>query len=302
MDRMNSRARWLPLARAECRTLLSSKPLWVFTCLLVVWMYRPNYIVWHSLSSDMVAGYVQYSASLVLPFAVILLCYHSIVGEDESGSIKFLLGMPISRKEIIVAKIAGRGAGISLAILIATGVVTVIGAIDHGIPSLSNLLAVLLVTILYAYVLVTISVAVSAFVRRSVTAAGILFVGFLVFDLFWQFIAAAIGSKIAGGSIVNRFFTEESVILFLERISPTGAYHVTTNWIIGAGNSAASHNAVLTELQPNHSTNILAVETSLEAGTHPLYLHESIAIAILLIWASALFSLSVTSVKNRDYT
>jgi len=97
--------RWSPLARKEARTVATSKGVWLLAVLLVLWGYRPSYVGWDSLGANITAGYVQVAGTLLLPLGVLLLSYQSIVGERTSGSVKFVLGLPLTRTDVLLGKV-----------------------------------------------------------------------------------------------------------------------------------------------------------------------------------------------------
>ena len=221
----------------------------------------------------------------VLPLGVLLLSYQSIVGERTSGSLKFILGLPLTRTDVLLGTIVGRIAGIAGPVSVSFLVLAGIGLIDHGVFNPLTFLGVVLVTLGYVCVLVSIGVSISAVAERTVTAAGAVFgVVFLPLIVLWSRISTAIFSQVTGIS-VNPFDPPASGLLFfLHRLSPGGAYHVVSNWVLGVGNSASTYSTVLTELQPQVSTNALVVEATFHSKTVPVYLHESVSVLILLAW------------------
>lgn len=278
--------RWFPVARQECQSLLESRGVWLLTAILPLWTYRPGYETGNALGSDITISYLQYAATLVIPMAVILLCYRTIVGERESGSLKFLLGLPLTRRELFVSKVVGRTAGIVVPTLVGLGIVTVVGVLRHGLFSPLQYLAVLGATLLYVIALVSLVVSVSAVATRSITAAGTLVIGVLVsLELLWNAIAAGIREYLQDIIGLASHPTADGLLFFLLRLSPSGAYNVVTNWILGVGNSAELHSRTISELEPNVSTGAYVVETSFDPGTIPFYLHEAGGLLILLAWA-----------------
>ncbi|WP_157533114.1 ABC transporter permease subunit, partial [Haloferax profundi] len=111
--------RWFPLARSEFRTVLTSKGPWILAVLVVLWGFRPTYAGWDAVGRNITTGYVQIGASLLLPIGALLLSYQSLIGERTRGSIKFLLGMPLTRTQILFGKATGRFLGIGAAIVAA---------------------------------------------------------------------------------------------------------------------------------------------------------------------------------------
>ncbi|WP_435066721.1 ABC transporter permease [Haloplanus sp. C73] len=277
--------RWSPLARKEARTVAKSKGVWLLALLLVPWSYRPTYVGWDGLGANITAGYVQLAGTGLLPLGVLLLSYQSVVGERTAGSIKFVLGLPLTRTDILVGKVVGRTVGIAGPVSLSVLVLAGIGVVQHGLFDPLPFLGVVLVTLGYVGVLVSIGVSISAVTERTVTAAGAVFgVVFLPFIAFWSLIATALFSQ-ATGTPVNPLDPPASGPLFLlHRLSPSGAYNVVTNWVLGVGNSASTYGGVLTELQPQVSTNAFVVEATFQPGAVPTYLHESVGLLVLLGW------------------
>lgn len=277
--------RWYPLAREECRTLLSSKGVWLVALALPLWTYRPSYETWNELGPDVTIGFVQFAGGVVLPLAAIALCYRTIVGERTSGSLKFVLGLPLTRGEILVGKLVGRTVGIAIPTMLALGIVTVAGVVRFGIFSPLRYLAVLAVTIAYLGVLVSIVVSVSALAGRAATAATTLFVGlFVVFEVLWQMLSPRLYARLTGTPVDPYDPPAEGGLFLLDRLAPSGAYNTVTNWLLGTGNSAWFHTGVISDLQPDTSSNVLVVDNTFDPGTVPLYLHEAGGLLILAAW------------------
>jgi ABC-type transport system involved in multi-copper enzyme maturation permease subunit len=277
--------RWSPLARKEARTVATSKGVWLLAALLVVWGFRPSYVGWDGLGANITAGYVQVAGTGLLPLGVLLLSYRAVVGERSSGSAKFVLGLPLTRADVLVGKVVGRTAGIAGPVTVAFLVLAVIGLVDHGLFDPVVFLGVVAVTVAYVAVLVSMAVSISAAVSRTVTAAAAIFGGvFLPLVLFWTRITTSVFTRITG-VMVNPYNPPASGPLFLMlRLTPSGAYHVVSNWLLGVGNSADLYSSVLAELQPQTSTNAFVVEATFEAGAAPAYLHEALGLVVLLVW------------------
>ena len=292
---------WIPLARKEARTIATSKGTWLLALLLVLWGYRPTYAGWDGLGATMTAGYIQTASTVVLPLGVMLLSYQSIVGERTSGSAKLLFGLPLTRTDVLLGKIIGRTAGLSGPIVTAFLALGVIGLADYGLFDPVVYLGVLAVSLAYVAVLVSLAVSVSAVVNRTVTAAAIVFgVLFLPVILLWQRIATTLFTQLTGVP-VNPFDPPASGLLFmLLRATPSGAYHVVTNWILGVGNSADGYSTVVSELQPQVSTNAFVVEATFPSGTVPVYLHEAVSLAVLAVWAVVPIALARSRFTRGD--
>ena len=160
--------RWYPLARKEARTVVTSKGVWLLAVLIVLWGYRPSYVGWDGLGADITAGYVQIAGTVLLPLGVLLLSYQSIVGERTSGSMKFILGLPLTRTDVLLGKVAGRTAGIAGPVTVACLLLGGIGLVDHGVFNPVLFLGMIVITLAYVGVLVSIGTAVSAVAKPCI--------------------------------------------------------------------------------------------------------------------------------------
>ena len=124
--------------------------------------------------------------SIFIPLIAIGIAYRSIAGERDSGSLKLLLSLPNSRLDVVIGKFLGRSAVLSVAVvigfvsmLLATAI-TFDGDVQPEVI-LTFMLAVLLLTIVF----VSIAVSVSAFARSTFAAAIGGFGLFVVFQFAW---------------------------------------------------------------------------------------------------------------------
>lgn len=277
--------RWSPLARKECRSIATSRGVWLLALLLVPWAYRPSYVGWDALGPNITVAYVQVAAELLLPLGVLLLSYQSIVGERTSGSIKFVLGLPLTRTDILLGKIVGRTAGIYGPVCLSFLALAVIGLLSYGVFNPLLFTGQVVLTGVLVLALVTVATSVSALASRTVTAVAIVFVGvYLLLTHLWTTIAESLFTAITG-TPVNPYSPPASGLLFLlVRLSPNGAYHVASNWLLGVGNSAANYANVLTKLKPATNTNILVVDATFPPHQIPWYLQQVVGLGILLAW------------------
>ncbi|GAA0272789.1 MULTISPECIES: ABC transporter permease subunit [Halobacteriales] len=280
-----ARPRWFPLARKEARTILTSKGPWALAILLVLWGYRPSYVGWDYLGPDMTVGFVQVASTFLLPLGVLLLSYRSIVGERTSGSLKFVLGLPLTRTDILVGKILGRSAGIAIPVTAAALVLGLIGVARFGLFSPLLFLAVFLAMLLYVVVLVSIATAVSAVTTSTVRATGVIFgVVYLVLTVLWKTVAGMTYSNLTGLAATPTNAPADGLLFALLRISPDRAYRVLTNWILEVGNSGAGYTGVITKLHTPTAVNAYVVEAAFETKPIPVYLHEILGLVVLLLW------------------
>lgn len=274
--------RWSPLARSECRKVVTSKGTWILTVFIVLWGFRPTYAGWDAVGRNLTVGYVQIGVSLFLPVGALLLSYQSLIGERTTGSLKFLLGLPLTRTQVLWAKVTGRTLGIGAAIVVATFVLAVIGLLNHGMFDMLPFVGTLLATLVFVSVLVAIGICISTVTHRTVTAATTIF-GYVLVTLFWSQIVTTIYTAVTGVP-VDPYDAPASGPLFLAlRLTPDGAYNVLTNWFLGVGNSTELFHIVYTKLAPGVSVNAFVVEAAF-GGPGPWYLHPVGSILVLLVW------------------
>ena len=139
------------------------------------------------------SGFLSFSYTGFLGFALafiaLLTAYGSIIDERESGTVKLLLSLPHSRRDVIAGKLAGRSAVVvlpvlggffvALIVLFATGTAVVF---EHLGPHV-------LLTVLLALIFVSIGVGISAAVdtgrKATLWALGLYF----LFALLWSTVA-----------------------------------------------------------------------------------------------------------------
>jgi len=265
--------------------MLISKGPWLLAVLLIVCAYRPSYNGWQGLGPNLTVGFVQTAGSFLLPVGVLLLSYRSIVGERTSGSLKFVLGLPLTRSDILIGKVIGRSVGLAVPVSAAAVVLGLIGIVRFGLFSPLLFIGILLATLLYVTTLVSVATAISAITSNTVRAATVVFGGvYLVFTVFWTRFAEMIYAAVGDASVTSFNAPADGLFFALLRLSPGRAYRLLTNWLLGVGNSGAGYDAVITKLQTPTSINVYAVESAFQGQTPPAYLHEIYGLVVLLVW------------------
>ncbi|AHZ24307.1 nitrite reductase (plasmid) [Haloferax mediterranei ATCC 33500] len=263
--------------------MLSSKGAWILAVLVVLWGFRPTYGGWDAVGQNITIGYIQNGANLLLPIGVLLLTYQSLIGERTTGSIKFLIALPLKRTQIVLGKGVGRFVGIGASVAVAILVLSGIGLVEHGGFDVVPFVGVVLATLLFVAALVSVGVLISTVVDRTVTAAGTVFT-YILMTLFWSSIISKAYTALTGVP-VDPYDAPASGPLFLAlRLTPDGAYNVLTNWLLGVGNSTELFQTVYTKLAPGQTINAFVVEAAFDGGTGPWYLHPSLSILVLAVW------------------
>lgn len=285
------RIRSLPLVKHEAGRLLVSKGPWLLAVILSLWLYRPSFGLGDAFGADLTIVFIQYVAHIVVPVAVVLLCYRTIVGERESNQLKILLNLPLSRKELFIGKFLGRLVGVLVPIVLAVLIVTGLGIRNAGLMSIPTYFAVFGIAVIYITALVGISVSVSAVVNQGITAIAVLFFGVgVVMELLWRQVVAQLVDVATSAGILTDESTQDIVIILLRRITPSESYYTTTNWIISSENAVGRI----------RSTGEPAIVVSERLNDVPWFLHEAFGPVILVLWLVVPLSIGLFVFSRGD--
>lgn len=212
------------------------------------------------------------------------------VGERTRDSIAFLLGLPLTRSQILWGKAVGRFAGVGAAAVAAALDLAGLGLADHGPFAVAPFVGVLLSTLALCGAVVAVGVLLSTLARRTVTAATAVF-AYVGVTLFWSQIVSSVHAAVTGVT-VDPYDAPASGPLFLAlRLTPDGAYNVLTNWLLGVGNSPEQFHVVQTKLTPGVSVNAFVVKAAF-GGAGPWYLHPALSAVTLVAWTAVLLVLA----------
>ncbi|ADB62505.1 ABC-2 type transporter [Haloterrigena turkmenica DSM 5511] len=146
---------------------------------------------------------------LIIPLIALVLGWKSIAGERESGSIKVLLSLPHSRKDVLLGKLLGRSAVLSLSLVVGFVLAAVVVAAILGSFDPVDYFSLLVMTIIYGVAYTSIAVALSS-ITRSTTIAGAAMVSvFLTFYIVWNALQTVFQILMRRGTIEGVSFTRE---------------------------------------------------------------------------------------------
>lgn len=218
---------WRVVARKDFRDAVRSKALWATTLAFVLFTAGPAYALGWATGGLVDAGTFLWllvpAAGFLVSLVALLVGHRSVIGERETGTVKLLLSLPHSRRDVLVGKLAGRAAVVAVATLLAFGVtaLVIIGTYS-GFPPGTYLTFVAL-TLLFALAFTAIAVGASASTGSSTkVSAGVfgLYVVF-VFDV-WNWLPNLLNYLLEG----NLFFpgTQPGWATFVTALNPTVAY------------------------------------------------------------------------------
>lgn len=140
-----------------------------------------------------------------VPILGLLVGYHTVGGARESGSLRLTLGLPNSRREVVLGSFLGRFAVVATVVVLTGGAIGLVALATYASLDVEALLVNTAVSVLYAGVYVAIAVGFSAFTasrfRALVGAVGLFWLFFLVWDAFLVLLQAiALGPTHSAGT------------------------------------------------------------------------------------------------------
>lgn len=183
-------ARVLTIAREDFRHVLRDRLVWGGFALVFLLTVPP---FWQSLGNRAAAteqiGGLAYNFRLYAVILVAVVAVKSVVGERESGTVRLLLGLSGTRRDIVLGKLVSR-VSILLAVLMPTfAILCVILVIRSGEPHIGTFVLTVLWMLLYGIVWTSFTVGVSAAFGswyRTLAAFGVTYLVFSPALGFWQ--------------------------------------------------------------------------------------------------------------------
>ncbi|AHG00346.1 ABC transporter [Halostagnicola larsenii XH-48] len=184
---------WIHVARKDFEDAIRSMMLWALSVLMILTVAGISAIP-HLLyipgegpapGFDEAMSFMFTWMTLMISIIGLVVGYQAIVKERESGTIRFLLGLPNTRRDVVFGKVLGRSAVVAVptAIGFLVGAV-VIGALYDGF-GVADYVGLFAFSILIGLVYVSVAVGVSAAVStRAKAVAGVLGI-YVVFDWIW---------------------------------------------------------------------------------------------------------------------
>ncbi|WP_222915937.1 ABC transporter permease [Natrinema sp. SYSU A 869] len=240
---------------------------------------------------------VSQVCKLVIPLIALILGWKSIAGERETGSIKVLLSLPHSRKDVLVGKLLGRTAVLSLSL----GIGFLIGmfAVAFAVTEFSfpAYIAFLAMTIVYGLAYMAIAVSLSSVTRSTTMAGAAMFGVFVLFYIVWNSLRRGLTilmnrGHIEGVSYTTTNFAGQQVeperlpdwALFIDMIDPGNAYQNTITLFSGLSgeNIGTTFN-----------------EAAFPNGL-PFYLQDWFSLVILLFWITVPIAIALYRFDRVD--
>jgi len=233
-------------------------------------------------TTDMLVVFVSRITQLVVPLIALVLGWKSIAGECESGSIKILLSLPHSRKDVLVGKLLGRSAVLSVSLTVGFVLAAVVVAALLGGFDFVDYVGLLVMSIVFGVAYVSIAVSLSSLTRSTTLAGAAMFGVFVLFYVVWN---ALLG--------VFRLLAQREV-LFFDTVSYTtelrGQEVEATrlqDWVyfvlnLDPGQAYTNGLTLLTDVDALENQSQISAQ--MFGGELPFFLQDWFSFLILLFW------------------
>lgn len=230
----------LAVAKKDFRDALRSRALWaisiifILLSLLVAYAFAefPDALGMKDQTAKGLAYFLASQISLFVSITAIVIAYKAIAGERESGSIKILLALPHTRRDVVFGKVLGRSATLAVPTVIALLAGTALGSVLLGLFDPLVVVLLLVVSVLFVLTYVSIVVGLSA-LSSSTTRASALTIGFFfVFELLWNTIALGIVWVLRGFSIPQTAGEYPDWAFIVNQVPPSNAFVAGLNAVI----------------------------------------------------------------------
>jgi len=217
------------VVRKDFKDVRRAKMVWAPAALYTLFMLLFFWGQSNSAQPDfyrVVWSLIGVGGSLLVPLIALVAAYLAIAGERESGSIKFLLGLPNTRSDVVLGKTLSRAAVVIAGLLVSF--VVGVGAAAVLVPDMTfeygDYAVFVAVTLLYALAYVSVAVAISAASASRSRAMGGSIGFFFLFNLVWNFLPVGPVQMIEFLSDEFGVEVSDSVTELIFSVSPTGAY------------------------------------------------------------------------------
>ncbi|WP_293032631.1 ABC transporter permease [Natronococcus sp.] len=233
-------------------------------------------------TTDVLVGFVSEITRLIIPLIALILGWKAIAGERESGSIKILLSLPHSRKDVLLGKLIGRSAVLSLSLTIGFALAAAVVAVLLGGFDVGDYVGLLAVSIVYGIAYTSIAVSLSSLTRSTTIAGAAMFGVFILFYVVWNALTS-VASLLADRGVplfeTISYTTEmQGQEVELERL-PDWVYFVVN---LDPGEAYGRTLTLVTD------TDMIELQAQLNeemfGGELPFFLQDWFALLILVFW------------------
>lgn len=171
-------------------------------------------------------GSVTFLVWLVVPATGLLAGALAIASEHESGTLKFLLGFPNDRRDVLLGKFVSRAAVVDGGLLAGFAVVELVAVVLADDPRPLTILGFAILTVLFATSYVGLGIGISAAVTTQARAVAGSVGSYAVWTILWlpgfpSSIPTWLGARLGSAG-----FDTQRTTAVLEVVNPPTAYSV----------------------------------------------------------------------------
>jgi len=287
---------WFTVAKKDFRDAVQSRALWALVAVFVVFSLVSTYAyvqvpeMFGSPGGATFGGLLFFTlgiTGLFVPLAAIVVCYKSLAGERELGSIKLLLSLPTTRGQAFAGKVVGRAAvlvfGLGVGLVVGLG----FGSALLGELEVVALVLFVLATLFFAAVYASIVVGISATTGSTSRATTLALGFFLVFELLWDVVPMGILYVVEGFSFPS---TIPDWVFLVSQLSPSSAY-------------LSAIVALLPDLAASVGADPAQTGAGVEvtaADAEPFYTSPEVGIVVLFLWFVVPFAVGYYRFNGAD--
>jgi ABC-type transport system involved in multi-copper enzyme maturation, permease component len=156
--------------------------------------------------------------SFLLPLVALVGSYAALVGERETGSVRFLLGLPNSRVDAYAGKYLSRSAVVLVPLAVGLALTAVVVGLTFANGSVLGILGLTAVSIPYALLFVGIGLSASAYADTSNRSVAVVIAAFVVFRVGWPAI------QLLGLQGMEEPYPRPEWFFWVGRLNPINAY------------------------------------------------------------------------------
>lgn len=217
--------------------------------------------------------------SILLPIVGVLIGYKAIVGERTSGSLKFLLGLPHTRRNVVFGKLLGRSGIVTVAVLVGFAVGGIALYSFTGAVTISNFILFTGATVLLGITFVSIAIAFSSLTRSSARATAGAITLVLLFLFLWDLFLFLVNYAAEQIGLIEPAAGFPDWYFFLSSLNPTTSYGSTVVALTDTG---------------------IGIEEVTQIQNPPFYLQNWFGFVILAFWLIVPIGLAYVRFQRAD--
>jgi len=235
------------IARKDFQDARGSRALWLLTALFVlfaafmVWAFSEFEAGGAGADPDLAAlGFYDFlaaSAALFVSITALVVAYKAVAGERDTGSAKLLLGLPHSRRDVVLGKVAGRGLTMTIPVVLGFGLALGLASWLLGAVNLVDYALFVGVTVLFAFAYVSLMVAISASVSTTSRASALAFGVFVVLELVWGLVATGAVYLANGFALPATIAAYPDWYFGITSFAPSAAYQSAVAAVVDASSA-----------------------------------------------------------------